>query len=77
LGDLVDIALGGQAASKVDELPDPGLAGEDPDGPAQEGPVVFDHVTSDRRDGKELFRHLVVQSATLPPCRVPLSSNAA
>ncbi len=60
LGDLVDVALGGQAAAEVDELPDPGLAGEEADDPAQEGPVVLDHVAGDRRDRQELFGHLAV-----------------
>jgi len=33
-GDLVDVALGGQAGADVEELPDPHV-GEEPDGAAQ------------------------------------------
>src|SRR4029450_992580 len=59
LGDLVDVALGGQAAAEVDELPDPGV-GEGLDGPAQELPVVLDHVAGDRGDGQYLVGDLAV-----------------
>ena len=39
LGDLVGIALGGQAGPDVEELAQAGLLGQEPDRPAQERPV--------------------------------------
>ena len=39
LGDLVDVALGGQAGADVQELPDPRVAGQVPHRPAQEPAV--------------------------------------
>jgi hypothetical protein len=60
LGDLVDVAPGRQAAAEVDELADAGLAGQEADGPAQERPVVLDHLAGDGRDAEELVGHLTV-----------------
>ena len=39
LGDLVDVPLGGDARADVEELADARLAGQEADGPAEEGPV--------------------------------------
>jgi len=39
LGDLVDVLLRGDARADVEELPDAGLAGQVPNGPAEKGPV--------------------------------------
>jgi hypothetical protein len=39
LRDLMDVLLGGDARADVEELPDAGLAGQEPNGPAEEGPV--------------------------------------
>src|SRR5262249_11996996 len=39
LGDLVDVVLGGDSGADVEELADAGLAGQEPHGAPEEGPV--------------------------------------
>jgi hypothetical protein len=68
LGDLVDVLLGGDAGTDVEELPDAGLADQVPDGPAEKCPVGPHHgpdvgVYRDHRTGHVLVGPEIVATA--------------
>ncbi len=59
MGDLVDVALGGQAGADVEELPDP-CVGEEPHGAAEERAVLQRRARAVGHHGVELLHGLTV-----------------
>jgi hypothetical protein len=60
LGDLVGVVGGGQAGADVQELADPGLAGQVGDGPDEERARAAGDLDDLREDGPELLTGVAV-----------------